>query len=117
MASKKKWALRPGERKPEDAYEKLQEDNQDKKYEALLEEHRKKHDDLLIFNDEQQVVFFIQQSKGAEAINEAEVAVYDGEKYNFLPQEEAAKLTRAYLHYVDMLVTVGNFNFGEDEEA
>lgn len=116
MASKKKWALRPGERKPEDAYEKLQEDNQEKHYESLLKEYREKHDDLLVFNDDKNVVFFLQQSKGAEALNEAEVAIYKNGKYNFLPLEDAVRLTKAYVHYVEVLVTVGEFDFTEEEE-
>lgn len=119
MAQNKKWALRPGEKLLEDAYEIQRKERVATQYDKLVAQYLKeKKFEPLILNDTKDVVFFIVQDQETLAVQSADVAVFDGFQYTFLPQELAMKTTLSYLAYVGVMGEVyAHIDFPSEGEA
>jgi CRP-like cAMP-binding protein len=115
--AQKKWALRPGERMLEEAYQIQRKNRLDKDYEKVVADYLSKVDRRpIVLNDSKEVVYFITY-KEPFVFDTVDVAVYDGYDYDFLPKDLALKVTKAYLYYVDVMgEAYGYIDFGGDEE-
>lgn len=115
--AQKKWALRPGERILEQAYQTQRKNRLDRDYETVVADYLSKTDRRpIVLNDNKETVFFITY-KEAFVFDKVDVAVYDGFDYDFLPSDLALKVCKAYLYCVDIMGEAYQYvDFGGDEE-
>lgn len=111
----KKWAYEPGEQ-PTKKNASSPESYMTHLHGEFVEKHLAKSDvpKTLVTSDGQEIIYFIALDKDYVR-QSVEVAMFDGDKFNYLPHSEAKRLSDKYFEYIEVLNELLQYAYTDGE--